>query len=256
MIKQQQQRLRRTKQINEKRDHRSKHHYSRSSCPLSTCLRSCCPRSSCPRCSASLGGNFPTSVAARKSITPCWHISMENSSDICTCRHLPAFQPGAFPTVFQSVVCWFSIGCSGGRDTPASLLLALCTTSICRPLDAQTASGTLQSGHARSSVYRTSQPVASRLSLVRISSYWRCPSAYSCSPGSTSQPPTFPLPELFRPRLVWRYSRPKCIYVHVLCTIDLLVPFLPGGHPLRFQGFVRASRPSGSRGRCPARGGP
>ena len=53
-----------------------------------------------------LGGNFPTSVAARKSITAWSHSSLENSSETCTCRHLPTFQPVAFPTAFHSVFCW------------------------------------------------------------------------------------------------------------------------------------------------------
>jgi len=39
-----------------------------------------------------LGGNFPTSVAARKSITTWSHFSMESSSETFTCRHLPALQ--------------------------------------------------------------------------------------------------------------------------------------------------------------------
>jgi len=53
-----------------------------------------------------LGGNFPTSVAARKSIPALSDFSMENSSETCTCRHLPALHPVAFPTSFQSVRCW------------------------------------------------------------------------------------------------------------------------------------------------------
>jgi len=46
------------------------------------------------------------SVAARKSITAWSHFSVENSSEICTCGHLPAFQPVAFPTIIQSVFYW------------------------------------------------------------------------------------------------------------------------------------------------------
>jgi len=53
-----------------------------------------------------LGGNFPTLVAARKSITALSHFSTESSSETCTCRHLPALHPVAFPTSFQSVFCW------------------------------------------------------------------------------------------------------------------------------------------------------
>jgi len=102
-----------------KRDHRSKHPCSRCSCPLSSCLCCVCPRYSCQCCfcwgcscllsssvgsSACVGGNFPTSVAARKSITAWLHISMENSSVIYTCRHLRAHQPVAIHTVFQTVV--------------------------------------------------------------------------------------------------------------------------------------------------------
>jgi len=53
-----------------------------------------------------LGGNFPTSVAARKSITTWSHFSKESSSETFTCRHLPALHPVAFPTSFKSVFCW------------------------------------------------------------------------------------------------------------------------------------------------------
>jgi len=53
-----------------------------------------------------LGGSFPTSVAARKSITAWSHFSMEGSSETFTCRHLPALHLVAFPTSFQSVFCW------------------------------------------------------------------------------------------------------------------------------------------------------
>jgi hypothetical protein len=54
----------------------------------------------CPHSSTRLGANFPTSVAARKSITAQSHFSMESSSETCTCRHLPAFQPVVFPHRF------------------------------------------------------------------------------------------------------------------------------------------------------------
>jgi hypothetical protein len=47
-----------------------------------------------------LGGNFPTSVATRMSTTTWSHSSLENSSEICTFLHLPAFQPVAFPWRF------------------------------------------------------------------------------------------------------------------------------------------------------------
>jgi len=51
------------------------------------------------------GGNFPTSVAARKSITAWSHFSMERRPEICTCLQLPAFQSVAFLTVFHGVCC-------------------------------------------------------------------------------------------------------------------------------------------------------
>jgi hypothetical protein len=107
-----------------------------------------------------LGGNFPTSVAAKKSITAWSHSSMVKSSEICTCRHLPAFQPVACPTVFQSVFC-----CSGGRGAPASGAQSLHTTSICRHLGGRTALGRLQWAHARTSVCRTWWPAILRLLL-------------------------------------------------------------------------------------------
>ena len=53
-----------------------------------------------------LGGNLPTSVAARKFITAWSHFSMESGSETFTCRHLPALHPVALPTSFQSVFCW------------------------------------------------------------------------------------------------------------------------------------------------------
>jgi len=59
-----------------------------------------------PYSSIRQGGIFPTSVAARKSITALSHFFIENSSEICTCRHLPALHPVAFPTSFQSLLCW------------------------------------------------------------------------------------------------------------------------------------------------------
>jgi len=65
-----------------------------------------CLCSSCPGSSASFGRDFPTSVTARKCITVWSHPSMEKSSEICTYRHLPTFHPVAFPTAFQSSVCW------------------------------------------------------------------------------------------------------------------------------------------------------
>jgi hypothetical protein len=63
-----------------------------------------------------LGGNFPTSVAARKSITAWSHFPMENSSETCTCRHLPALQPVAFPTAFQNTVRSFPRRCKSGHS--------------------------------------------------------------------------------------------------------------------------------------------
>jgi hypothetical protein len=62
-----------------------------------------------------LGGNFPTSVPTNKSITVCSHSSMAKSAEICMCRTLPAFQPVACSTFMQSVFCWSSICCIGGR---------------------------------------------------------------------------------------------------------------------------------------------
>jgi hypothetical protein len=41
-----------------------------------------------------------------KTITTWSHFSMENSSERCTCRHLPAFHPVVFPTAYQSAFCW------------------------------------------------------------------------------------------------------------------------------------------------------
>jgi len=66
-------------------------HLSHPQCPLQTAVH--------------LGGNFPTSVAARKSFTAWLHSSMDNCSEICMCRHLPAVQPVAFPTPFGSAFC-------------------------------------------------------------------------------------------------------------------------------------------------------
>jgi len=51
-------------------------------------------------------GNFPPSVAARNSITAWLHSSVEHSSEICRCLHLPAIQAVAFATAFNSEFCW------------------------------------------------------------------------------------------------------------------------------------------------------
>jgi len=72
--------------------------------PASSYSSARCPPALTP--SPILGGDFPTSVAARKSITALSHFSMESSSEICTCRHLPALHPVAFPTSLQSIFCW------------------------------------------------------------------------------------------------------------------------------------------------------
>jgi len=53
-----------------------------------------------------LRGNFPTSVAGRKSITALSHISRVSSSESCKCWHLPALHPFAFPSSLESVFCW------------------------------------------------------------------------------------------------------------------------------------------------------
>jgi hypothetical protein len=53
------------------------------------------------------GGNFPMSMAARKSINAMSHISMENGSNTCARQHRPAFQPIAFPTFFLSCNYWY-----------------------------------------------------------------------------------------------------------------------------------------------------
>jgi len=55
------------------------------------------------------GGNFPRSMAARKSITAMSHISMENSSDTCARRHRPAFQPFALQSVAKVLTAFVSL---------------------------------------------------------------------------------------------------------------------------------------------------
>jgi hypothetical protein len=44
-------------------------------------------------------------VAARKFITAWSQLSMENSSQICSCQHLTPSHPAAFPTAHQSACC-------------------------------------------------------------------------------------------------------------------------------------------------------
>jgi hypothetical protein len=56
-------------------------------------------------------------MAARKSTTAMLHVPMENSSDTCARRHLPAFQPVAYPTFFKS---------SGSRMPVLSLAESWC----------------------------------------------------------------------------------------------------------------------------------
>jgi len=91
-----------------------------------------------PYSSTRLGGNFPTSVVARKSNTALSHFPMENRSEICTCRHLLACQPIACPTassllpslpLFRAFCAGLSIGCSGRKGVPVSGPFYLCTTS-------------------------------------------------------------------------------------------------------------------------------
>jgi hypothetical protein len=128
-----------------------------------------------------LGGTFTTSVAARTSNIVWSHSSIEHSSEFCTCQHLPAFQPVAFPTTICSAFCWslhlvqwqkrFS------RSQPPFCLRRR-ITSICRPLCVQTSFGMFQFEHARSSVSRTSLPMILRLSSQQVSCAPPFPSLY------------------------------------------------------------------------------
>jgi hypothetical protein len=139
---------------------------------------------SCPPARAPpvvLGGNFPTSLAARKSITGWSHFSMESSSETFTCRHLPALHPVAFPLLSRAPPAGLSIGCSGGRDVPASGPSCFCrhTSSICHHLGVRNIFGTSPLVRVRTSVGRTWLPEASHCSSGWVTCFQLCLSVYS-----------------------------------------------------------------------------
>jgi hypothetical protein len=183
-----------------------------------------------------LGGNFPTSVAARKSITALSHFSMESSSETCTCRHRPALHPVAFPPLSRASSAGLSIGYSGGRDAPASgppSCLRRLTTSICRHVGVRTVLGTCPLVRVQTSVGRTWLLEASHCSLGWVSCFQLCLSAWSRDAYCTCRPPTQPLPPSLLLRFVWSCSPPRCILALVLCllcgplSLDSLGDLLP-----------------------------
>jgi hypothetical protein len=84
-----------------------------------------------------LGGNFPTSVVARKSNTALSHFCMENSSETCTCRHLPTFQPHRCPErsllVFPSAAVAEEVFPCLGRFTSTAIPPALIIVQVSEP---------------------------------------------------------------------------------------------------------------------------
>jgi len=177
----------------------------------------------------------------------------QKSPHAATCRLSSLWH---FPLSSRMSYGGLSIGCNGGRDALASELLPICTTTICGHFGSQAGFVTLKSGYARSSVYRTSRPVTSQLSLRWVSCFWHCPSAYSHGAWSTSWPPTGPLPQCFLPRFNLVYSQQLNILLNVLCTVDLRIRCLPGSQHLHPWQCLSVPGPSGSQHRGSGCGGP
>jgi len=129
-----------------------------------------------------------------------------------------------------------SIGCSGGRDVPASGPLSCLrrhTTNTCRCLGVRTVLGTCPPVRVQTSVGRTWLPGASHCSLGRVSCCQHCLSDCSCDAYCICRPPTPPSPPSWLLRFVRSCSPPMCILALVLCllcdplSVDLLGDLLP-----------------------------
>jgi len=155
-----------------------------------------------------------------------------------------------FPPLSRASPVGLSIGCSGGRDVPASRVSCSCrlTSSICHRLDVQTVLGTCPLARVRTSVGRIRQPEASRYSLGWVSCSQLCLSACSHDVCCICRPPTQPSPPSLLLRFVWSCSAPRCTLVLSLClsggplALDSLGGLLP-----HFRGCPCVPGPSGSR---------
>jgi hypothetical protein len=123
------------------------------------------------------------------------------------------------PPLSRAFSAGLSIGCSGGRDVPASGPLR-CTTSICRRLGVRTGSGTCPLVRVQTSVGRIWLPVASHYSLEWVSCSQLCLSACSNDAYCICRPPTQPSPPSLLLRFVQSCSPPRCILALVLCLIS------------------------------------
>jgi len=144
----------------------------------------------------------------------------------------PLSIPWLFPPLSRASSAGHSIGCSGGRDVPASgpsSCLLRRTTSICRRLGVRTVSGTCPLARVRISVGRIWLPVASHYSLGLVSCSPLSLSTCSRDACCTCRPPTWPSLPSSLLRFVWPYSPPRCICVLVLCLLcGLLALGSPG----------------------------
>jgi hypothetical protein len=105
-----------------------------------------------------------------------------------------------------------SIGCSGGRNAPASGLpssLPRRTTSTSCCLGVRTVLATSPLVRVRTSIGRTWQPEASHCSLGWVSCFQLCLSVYSHGAYCICQPPTQPSPPSLLQRFVWYCSPPR-----------------------------------------------
>jgi len=170
----------------------------------------------------------------------------------------PLSIPLPSPPSSRAFSAGLSIGCSGGRDAPASGLpscLRRRTTSTCRRLGVRTVLGTSPLARVRTSVGRTWLPEASHCSLGWVSCFQLCLSVYSRGAYCICRPPTQPSPPSLLLRFIWSCSPPRCIFVLVLCllcgplSLDSLGDLLP-----HFRGCQSVLGPSGFLSLCRLRG--
>jgi len=102
-----------------------------------------------------LGGNFPTSLAPRKSTTAWFHSSMETAERAAHVGICPLSSPSSVPLLSRECPAGLSTGFSGGRRAPASGPLSLITTRMYHPVGDLFISAKLQWACARISVDKT-----------------------------------------------------------------------------------------------------